>query len=402
MVFLDNFISKEECDYFIKLIDNNNYRSSVAGGKDTISTESDVRTSHSSTLPVDDEKVIFLKKKIAAFLGYPVEKGETLQGQLYNPGEYFKPHTDFFDPVSYKNHCMSSGNRTDTFMLYLNEDMEGGDTNFPKLDISMKPKRGRVLHWENMVNGVEQHNTLHEGSPVIKGKKYIITSWWRENKWDPENDRENKEIPLPSDTTVIKTYKDLPRKTKLGFKVAKCPTKPWNIIKETYELLKHTKKEETFPGKEGIIVGEGVTSEILNLEQFRTIRQIIHDELQPLHEEWANTKLTPTAVYGIRSYNKGATLTAHRDKIETHHISSIIIVDKDLACGCNQTKGVENDWALDIQDHEGNWHKVYAEIGDIILYESATMEHGRKDPFKGNYFRNFYVHYKLDEVTYVG
>jgi len=147
---------------------------------------------------------------------------------------------------------------------------------------------------------------------------------------------------------------------------------------------------------------DGLRSEILNLEQFRTIRQIIHDELQPLHEEWANTKLTPTAVYGIRSYNKGATLTTHRDKIETHHISSIVIVDKDLACGCNKTKGVENDWALDIQDHEGNWHKVYAEIGDIILYESATMEHGRKDPFKGNYFRNFYVHYKLDEVTYVG
>ena len=105
-------------------------------------------------------------------------------------------------------------------------------------------------------------------------------------------------------------------------------------------------------------------------------------------------------LYGIRSYNKEATLINHLDRLTTHHVSSIVIVDKDLDCGCNQTKGVENDWPLDFQDHNGEWHKVYAEIGDIILYESATCLHGREEPFKGNWFRNFYVHYMLENYEF--
>ena len=38
---------------------------------------------------------------------------------------------------------------------------------------------------------------------------------------------------------------------------------------------------------------------------------------------------------------------------------------------------------------------MYAEPGDMILYESAICEHGREEPFEGKSFDNFYVHYKL-------
>ncbi len=69
-------------------------------------------------------------------------------------------------------------------------------------------------------------------------------------------------------------------------------------------------------------------------------------------------------------------------------------MDKDLRCGC-QHKEFGDDWALDIQDHNGNWNKVYANVGEMILYESARCAHGRVDSFQGTYFRNFYVHYQL-------
>ena len=39
---------------------------------------------------------------------------------------------------------------------------------------------------------------------------------------------------------------------------------------------------------------------------------------------------------------------------------------------------------------------------DMILYESAVCEHGRKEVFGGTHFRNFYVHYKLKDWKYVG
>ena len=66
-----------------------------------------------------------------------------------------------------------------------------------------------------------------------------------------------------------------------------------------------------------------------------------------------------------------------------------------MTCGC-QNKKYADDWPLDIQGHDKEWYKVYAKPGDMILYESAICEHGRKEPFAGEFFRNFYVHYQLE------
>ena len=132
----------------------------------------------------------------------------------------------------------------------------------------------------------------------------------------------------------------------------------------------------------------------MKVKKIPSIKNLIHNHLFPIHREFAGVNIVPSFVYGIRSYLRGATLTNHVDRVETHHVSSIIVVDKDLRCGC-QNREFGDDWALDIQDHQGNWHKIYAEPGDMILYESAICQHGRVDSFQGNFYRNFYVHYKL-------
>lgn len=405
---LPNFLTNEECDKLIQMIDKENTRSGVADGNSAVGHVTEARTSYTSNLVEDPDFVNDIKLRIANHLLLDPAKGESLQGQRYEPGQYFHPHTDYFSGDNFNANCLHSGNRTHTLMIYLNEGMEGGETNFPKLDLSFKPEKGTALVWPNMNNGEVIPEAMHEGSQVHSGTKYIITSWWREREWNNAEDTKKymdfqalKNTPQENSNT-FKTPEDLPRITPTGFKVMKCPTEAWNIIKEVYDLVKTTPVEEKFDGKETIIKGTGVTSDILNLEQVKTIRNIIHEKLRPLHEQWSGQRLTPTAVYGIRSYNKGATLTSHVDRIATHHISSIVIVDKDLDCGCRSTKGTANDWPLDIQDHEGNWHKVYAEVGDIILYESAICEHGRLEEFKGNWFRNFYVHYKLTDWTYNG
>ena len=124
------------------------------------------------------------------------------------------------------------------------------------------------------------------------------------------------------------------------------------------------------------------------------MRTLIQNQLLKPHEDWVKEKLSPSFIYGIRSYKRGATLVEHKDRVETHHIASIIVVDKDLRCGCSH-KEFGADWALDIQDHKGRWHKVYAEVGDMIIYESAACLHGRNEPYQGLYFNNLFVHYKL-------
>ena len=385
---IKNFLSKEECLELMSMIDANHQPSAVVEGGYEVSTVSKTRTSSTCNLDPKNETVIGIHKKIASRLGIDLSKGEQLQGQLYEEGQYFKPHQDFFSGPAYDKHCLSSGNRTDTFMIYLNDDFDGGGTNFPKLEKTITPESGKAGYWKNMIDGVCQDNSMHEGMPISKGKKYIITSWWRENNWNGAEDA----YLYSSKPKKYTSKEQIPKLTEKGFKVVKCPNETWSIIKEAYEILKSKKTEEIFPGKENIIIGGG--SDIYSFEHLTSIRSLIHKQLQPIHEEFCNQKIEPTFIYGIRSYKKGATLIKHVDRVETHHISSIIIVDKDLSCGCGY-KEFGADWPLDIQSHDGEWHKVYAEPGDMILYESAICEHGREEPFEGKSFDNFYVHYKL-------
>ena len=191
---------------------------------------------------------------------------------------------------------------------------------------------------------------------------------------------------------TFKHHSQIPRLTKKGFKVMRCPQEVWGIIKDAYTILKSTETTESFQGKSTYIpTGE---SNILSFDKLPAIKSLIHKQLQPLHEEFSGVKLSPSFIYGIRSYKHGATLTMHRDRIETHHVAAIIIVGKDLRCGCNN-KEFGADWPLDIIDHEGVSHQVFAEPGDMILYEAAKLEHGRKNTFEGLRFDNFFVHYKI-------
>ena len=104
---------------------------------------------------------------------------------------------------------------------------------------------------------------------------------------------------------------------------------------------------------------QDIHSDIMSFDHLPTVRTMIHDQLLASHQEWVKEPLLKSFIYGIRSYTKGATLTSHVDRIATHHISSIIIVDKDLACGCSNKPEAE-DWPLDIQGHDGEWYKVYS------------------------------------------
>ena len=417
---IHNYITPEECQELIKMIDANHSRSSVVVGGTDRTDVTDHRTSSTSNLDMSTPIMSKIKKQISETLGLELVKGEALQGQLYEPGQYFKPHNDFFSGPAYDMHCKASGNRTHTLMIYLNDDYKGGGTHFPTLQKTVEPETGKALWWYNMKDGKVQDQYLHEGVTVDEGKKYVVTSWWREKNWDGAGDEkmylnsikekkvEEKKSYIVKASELIKkeskpitevqpkvftSKEQIPKFTELGFSIQKCPAETWNIINDSYNILKDKGVEEVFDGKENII--KGGDTELLSFDALPSIRTLIHKQLLSTHQEWIkNENIEPSFIYGIRSYKKGATLTPHVDRVETHHISSIIIVDKDLACGCSN-KPESDDWPLDIQGHDGEWYKVYAQPGDMILYESAVCEHGRKEPFGGTYFRNFYVHYKI-------
>ena len=127
---IDNFLTKDECNKIIDIINKNHVKSTVSS-HDGSKYDSNSRTSSTSYLK-DNDYAQYITNKISAYLGIDPKHAEPLQGQYYQPSEYFVAHTDYFDPVEediYNTHCLKKGgNRTFTFMIYLNEDFSGGET----------------------------------------------------------------------------------------------------------------------------------------------------------------------------------------------------------------------------------------------------------------------------------
>jgi len=112
----------------------------------------------------------------------------------------------------------------------------------------------------------------------------------------------------------------------------------------------------------------------------------LHEELQPILESWyGKGPLKLTSIYGIRRYINGSVLRMHVDTAQTHVVSAIINVDQG---------GLEKDWPLLILDHYEREHNVSMAPGDMVLYESAKLLHGRPDTFVGQHYDNIFIHFK--------
>jgi prolyl 4-hydroxylase len=177
---LDDFMSADECDRLTVLI-NHHLRPSTV----TIDNgDKSFRTSQTCDLSLLRSPVaVGCDEKIAKTLGIRREYSEGIQAQRYDVGQQFKGHTDYFEPGTseYGEFGGDRGNRTWTFMVYLNEGMGGGGTKFFAIDHTFVPKKGQAVIWNNLnPDGTPNPGTLHSGEPVTSGHKLIITKWFRE------------------------------------------------------------------------------------------------------------------------------------------------------------------------------------------------------------------------------
>lgn len=177
-----NFLNAEECDALIGLIEAQRRPSTIANhnGDDAF------RTSETCDMDHDQSVVAELDHKLAEISGIDPIYGERLQGQRYEVGQQFKAHTDYFEPdhADYQTYCAVSGQRTWTFMIYLNDVEAGGATRFKVIDKIIQPERGKLLAWNNRrPDGSLNGATLHHAMKVRKGLKYVITRWYRERPW---------------------------------------------------------------------------------------------------------------------------------------------------------------------------------------------------------------------------
>lgn len=175
----EDFLTAEECRQLCLQIDADVYPSPLYDKENY----EGVRTSQSCNLNSHDPFIAEIETRIANLLGIERSWGEPLQGQKYDVGQEFKAHADFFyiDQPYWPEYEPNGGQRTWTAMIYLNEPRKGGGTAFTYLDLTIKPRLGRILIWNNMAaDGSPNPWTQHEGQPVEEGMKYIVTKWYRE------------------------------------------------------------------------------------------------------------------------------------------------------------------------------------------------------------------------------
>lgn len=179
---LRDFVSPDLCERLIKLIERDRRPSTLADEGD----DRYFRTSETCDLPEENHAVREIEALLAALNGIDPAYGEPLQGQRYDIGQEFKPHCDYFnrDGQDWEKYCSVAGQRTWTFMVYLNDVEAGGATRFKAVKKTFQPEAGKLVCWNNMrADGRENPNTIHHGMKVRKGVKYVITKWYREKVW---------------------------------------------------------------------------------------------------------------------------------------------------------------------------------------------------------------------------
>ena len=182
LLILRQFLTPDECQQLCELIAANRRPSTIA---DT-NGDGYFRTSETCDLDPANPHVLALSAKLAALNGIDPAYAEPMQGQHYSVGQEFKAHTDYFEPdgADYARFCSISGQRTWTFMIYLNTVDAGGATRFKLIDKLVQPEMGKLLAWNNRLpDGRVNPDTLHHGMKVRQGEKFVITQWYRERHW---------------------------------------------------------------------------------------------------------------------------------------------------------------------------------------------------------------------------
>ncbi len=174
---IDNFLDNRECQHLIKTI-RSKLRPSELSSPDA---DKFFRTSKTCDLATLNDNIIeSVNDKICNLLQIEKDLSEPIQGQFYEVGQEFKPHTDFFEDHELQNSGGALGQRSYTVMIYLNSTEQGGETTFPLIDKEFSPSEGKALIWCNLNPDMSPNNfSMHHAKQVQKGYKAIITKWFR-------------------------------------------------------------------------------------------------------------------------------------------------------------------------------------------------------------------------------
>jgi len=143
------------------------------------------RRSLVATLPESAMDIVLwaIKWRMAWMAGCSYEQGEPMTVLVYRPGEEYKAHFDFLveDGAIASADLASRGQRVATSLIKIADTHEGGDTVFPRLNMSWNGRSGDGIAFDNVDSECAgDPQTLHHGAKVTSGLKILTSLWLRE------------------------------------------------------------------------------------------------------------------------------------------------------------------------------------------------------------------------------
>jgi prolyl 4-hydroxylase len=184
VVSFADFIPESWCRLFIRQAASKLKPALVydAGNKRNFRSQTRTNSIAEFNLVENDFIHFLLQERMSKACGVPMVHMEGTAILNYQPGEEISNHYDFVDPKlpNYQQEIAENGQRIITFLIYLNDDYEGGETVFPEVGLRNKGKTGEGLYFVNALpDGSADLRALHAGAPPQSGQKWIVSQFIR-------------------------------------------------------------------------------------------------------------------------------------------------------------------------------------------------------------------------------
>eukprot|EP00326_Haptolina_ericina_P026845 CAMPEP_0181200232 /NCGR_PEP_ID=MMETSP1096-20121128/17644_1 /TAXON_ID=156174 ORGANISM="Chrysochromulina ericina, Strain CCMP281" /NCGR_SAMPLE_ID=MMETSP1096 /ASSEMBLY_ACC=CAM_ASM_000453 /LENGTH=352 /DNA_ID=CAMNT_0023290555 /DNA_START=112 /DNA_END=1172 /DNA_ORIENTATION=- len=176
VLVIDDFMTHAEADAIIAAGSRSGTswaRSQAGDGVQSARTSS---TSWCESRCLQDPTVQKVEKRVSDLMGgIPMDNAEPMQVLRYEEGQFYKVHHDQNSPRS-----SAWGPRMFTVFMYVGDGYTGGETHFPRLNLTVAAKKGRACVWTSVLDGdpyQRDDRTDHESLPVESGIKYGVNYW---------------------------------------------------------------------------------------------------------------------------------------------------------------------------------------------------------------------------------
>jgi hypothetical protein len=176
----EGFIDPAMCDWLTGLVRNRMERGRMGLNYDIAGWVSPERTNSVFMFTVFDADCIvaLVRMRIATLLKLPGAHMEPPQMFHYATGQELAPHVDYYRRDDRAPGVDYQGDRIASFLLYLNDGFEGGETEFLRPGLKVKPRKGGAVYFANVGDdGRPDPQTLHAGRRVTAGEKWLLSQW---------------------------------------------------------------------------------------------------------------------------------------------------------------------------------------------------------------------------------